>query len=483
MEPADPSLSGLAVALALPLILGAAFMYNLVGERRRPISLLLGFGYPLGVFFTSLSLRTWASLGATPAFWPLCSILVAVSIALFVLGRRRKAPVSFPASDVSTSFPIAVTRAEQLLLSVIVVLLAWRGFGLVSELVWRPLFAWDAWMNWSPRAIIWFELQEYVSVVNPQAWLEQGDSENLYTLGNKDASDYPKLVPGLIWWTMLGAGTSDSNLLYLPWALIWCSSGLALFGYLRALGIAFVWALISAYLLLSMPYLNVHAALAGYADIWVMAFYGLAILALSAYFAGAGSAWLVLALLMIVGCADTKRPGLVLAAMVFLLWLGAWLPIAVGYKVGVMLVTVVVILIGLAVGIDTELPGLGVVVLSFQEVSLPYLGSSTIEYRPGYLPMLDSMFNMSNWHLLWYLFIAVIVMECLRRRLASFLRFELVGTLALLIFLLAVYSLTDHYDNAISHVTLSRTLLYAVIPALAWIPVCLAGLNTGKEHD
>jgi len=116
--------------------------------------------------------------------------------------------------------------------SALLALLAWRYAVLFEELTLRPLYAWDAWMNWAPKAVVWFHQQVLVEFAHPHDWLQQ-EGEVLYTLGNRFSSDYPETVPLILLWSMLGGGTADHGAIYLPWVLVPPALGVALYGHLR----------------------------------------------------------------------------------------------------------------------------------------------------------------------------------------------------------------------------------------------------------
>ena len=62
---------------------------------------------------------------------------------------------------------------QKAVVTVLLALLAWRYLTILQELLLRPLYAWDAWMNWAPKAIVWFHLEHLIEFVNPEQWLSR----------------------------------------------------------------------------------------------------------------------------------------------------------------------------------------------------------------------------------------------------------------------------------------------------------------------
>ena len=119
----------------------------------------------------------------------------------------------------------------------LLILLGWRFATLVQELALRPLFAWDAWMNWIPRAVVWFNTGELNAFVHPQDWLREGPGADVYTPGNWQAHRYPPGVSLIQLWSMLGAGVARHPLLCLPWAALPLALTAAFYGHLRRAGV------------------------------------------------------------------------------------------------------------------------------------------------------------------------------------------------------------------------------------------------------
>jgi hypothetical protein len=155
-------------------------------------------------------------------------------------------------------------------------LLSIRFVGLAMEVGWRLLLPYDAWAQWATKSRVWFEFGRIVPFVLPDAWLRSGDPMAFMDMH----SNYPGTVPLLQVWTDLCLGRWDESLMNAPWLALFATLGLAFYAQLRRTAIAPWRAMIYTYFLLSLPFLDIHVALAGVADVFVAATYGLAAIAL-----------------------------------------------------------------------------------------------------------------------------------------------------------------------------------------------------------
>ncbi|MDX1734588.1 MAG: hypothetical protein R3228_09475, partial [Halioglobus sp.] len=351
---------GLAIALLLPWLCGSVWVCLLLrGTGRANAALLLGQGFFVGHFGVTLLLRLWDAIGLPLGFLPLSIVLALLSLAGLLLLRGRRT-VAVAASARGRTGPAAA-----LCIGVLLLMLLSRYVVLAQELLLRPLYGWDAWMNWVPKAIVWYHHGSLVDFVSPAAWLNPGPAET-YTLGNTEAWDYPISVPLIQLWAMLAAGTTDHPALYLSWLLTPLCLALLLYGHLRLAGLGSAACIGACYVLLSMPYINVHTALAGYADLWLGAVFGAAVCALYEWSQCRQWRHAVLCLVLAAFCAQIKVTGIFLGLIVVALLLRAWLRLSPWQD----LLAAAAMLAGFAVlmtaGASFTLPHLGQVVLGWE---------------------------------------------------------------------------------------------------------------------
>ena len=259
----------LLLALALPSAVGAFLVALLCNSTTPPrITLIVGNGILLGLLLVPLLLRGLDAFGLVLTFSvaavPLAMLLLALTCLYFYRGRGVARSPSCP------STASAYTHPELALFMFFLVLIYLRIFSVGLELLWRPLFPWDATMHWATKARVWFDAQAIVPFVDNQRWLEMA-GEGVYT---DHHAGYPITTPLLQLWMSLALGRWDESLMNLPWLVCFSGLALAFYGQARTAGSSSLAAIVFTYLLVSLPLLSTHIALAGYADVFVGACVG-----------------------------------------------------------------------------------------------------------------------------------------------------------------------------------------------------------------
>lgn len=462
--PESFSTLGLAIALLLPWILGTALVRGLLHNSRSwNWFVVVGHGYFLGLFIVTLLMRVADSVGLATNFTLLASLVSALTLLAIAFQARR---------DSRHDNVLAYENPGRLgiaLVGFFLVLMVWRYAAVFQELLLRPLFAWDSVMNWSPKAVVWFNIGELQSFIRPEKWLSQGLEGHAHTLANRAAIDYPPTVPLILLWSMISAGTTEHSALYLPWGLAAINIGLAMYGHLRLAGLNPVVAIIGSYVLLNMPLFNTHAALPGMADLWLGIVFGLAVCSAREWRHQRTWGWLVLFLVFSIMCAQLKNPGKALTVILLLAMAMSMsmLKIKLYRLVLVCALGAVCALYGLTQGIEFDIPGLGTFILNDEKLVVPSMGTYRIIAQSSHDNFLISMLIMINWNILWPLL--GILTICIFRRMhpESEVSFEALAVMGVLIFLAYVFNFTQYTLKTDSYVTLNRAILYA-IPALVY---------------
>ncbi|MFV8819724.1 hypothetical protein [Haliea sp. E17] len=459
------NMSGAIISILLPWLLGCVWVYCLL-KRTQAWNwwLVIGHGYLLGLFVTTLVLRGWATAGITLGF---AGVAITLSL-LAVLGACAAWKLDDGRTQGTARHPIG--GGGWLFCGFLLILLVWRYATILQEVLVLPLFPWDAWMNWAPKAIVWFHFKQFVNYVDPDTWLSAPANARDYTLGAYNAWEYPNGVPLIQLWSMLAIDTSDASVIYLPWVIVAIAMGCALYGHLRLAGIPRTGAMTGVYLLLSMPFVNVHSALAGYADLWVTVTFSCSVLAVIAWDETRQWQFAVIAILLTIFLAQLKVPGLIMAAIA-LAALVISLPriekrwLAVIFSAVVFLVSAI-----WYVGLDVTLPGIGQLTLSPDAIQVPYFGSYSLEYHPVHEAMAKTLFLMINWNILWYLLLPMAIIILLKPRLIADNFLPSVALLTSLGFTAFVYYFTDRYQFAEDFTQVNRAVIYST-PLLIFLVV------------
>ncbi len=451
------SYPGLIAALLLPWFMGVVFVRMLLRKSGRyNWFIVIGQGYFTGIFATTVLMRLSDWVGAGLHFRGLAAVLALLGIIGVIIQLPQRTPGNLPVASV------ALPHWQKAVVTVLLALLAWRYLTIFQELLLRPLYAWDAWMNWAPKAIVWFHLEHLIEFVNPEQWLSQGPDLNSYTLGNLQASHYPPAVPLILLWSMLGAGTWDHSYLFLPWFLAAINLGLALYGHLRLNGGSVLTATLACYLLLSLPFVNVHTVLAGYADLWLAAVFSLAVFALCEWQLSRSWSSAVLVLLMALFCSQLKAPGIVFTVIIIAVFLRSLVNITPKAEMLAVLVLAVNIAAFFWFGVDVDIPRLGRLLIQTDRIEIPGLVSYAIEPHDVSRKFLTSMFVMLNWNIIWYLAAAAALMAIMRGNLIRRAAPDTLAIAAAMTFTFLVFSLRYDYGDVTHVTTVNRVLMYSM---------------------
>ncbi|MEE9412880.1 MAG: hypothetical protein V3V22_07495 [Methylococcales bacterium] len=317
-------------------------------------------------------------------------------------------------------------------------LIALHFYLVAIEILVKPLFAWDAWATWSVKARTWFELKQMVVFVDRPTWLNQID-HSAHVL---DAWHYPDTVPLIQTWVALMIDHWDDSLINLPWLFCFFALGLGFYGQLRLLQIPRIMKWISVYILVSLPLINTHVAVAGYADLWLSTAYSFLMLSLMQSVISQSSTQLFLAILLAFCVVLIKIEGVVLLLTVIPIWVTAR--------------SSLVLLKRLSVASALLVIGLCSILYFFNEIhlSIPYLGDFVIAYHPVWDAVLINYFELPVWHLLCYLIVIGLLFASFsptlltdQRKLALILPITLICYLFVLFFLTQNYSWAKHYSS------------------------------------
>ncbi len=461
---------GLIVALLLPGLLGFAWLHRF--WRSGHPAARLGYGYLLGVLITVLVIQAWSYAGQSIRFLPLALILSALALFPFLF-RFRSQPAAPPVPKPDTTWQAGIWW---FFLGILLI----RFSGLLLEETLLPLYPWDAWMNWAPKAKVWFSLKELAPFVPYREWPEQSLQLGAYTLGNPAASEYPPLVPLIQFWTALGLGEWRDNWINLPWGLCAIAFFFLFYGQLRALGIPPVVVMVASYLLFSMPYLNTHVALAGYADLWMAAYYSAAVLALLHWSLTGSRTQLGLALLMAFAGALTKRPGIIWAATLLPGLLLSLLPLRFRPLFLCILVAAIA-LFWFYGGIAWESSTGQQWILTPERIQIPGLGGFTLTYHPVGSYFIKNDLLWDNWHLLGWLLLFSLPISLLYGLLNPRLLPITTTLLSGLVFLFVVFFFTRHDQSAIDSTTINRATFH-ILPALFTF-ILVSGWTWRKQRN
>ncbi len=417
----------------VPGVLLASCLVPASGPAR--LTRVAGYGLLLGLLGSALTLVVldWAGVTLGPLVLSLGHALL-VGLLLWPARwlKQRSAPV--PAEP-----PFHWSAASAWLAAVCLGLLGLHAAFILTEVLLRPLYPWDATSAWATKARVWFEFRSLVDFIPREDWLQAADMQ-LFT---DHRPEYPILTPLLQTWTTIFLGARDPRLMNIDWPLLWAALGLIFYGQARAVGARPPVALVFTYFLLSMPLVNTHAALAGYADLFMAAVFLAALLAFYRW-AVDGETWQgAMAALLVLTCPLVKNEGLY--------WAAAFLPGLLYARLPVLTATAASAGAALLVLLALWLVPEDLVVAGHS------LAALDLHYRPGaVLAMLKSLAWFENWHLLFYGLVALAFLSLLTRQFEAQVLPVTVILGGVAVLLVILFGFTGYAAGSIGFTAVSR---------------------------
>jgi hypothetical protein len=375
----------LAAGLILPWLLGLALLFALgwprTGAPAGAAAMRAGFGYGIGALLLTLWMRL---LSATGILFGWLSIGLPLAIAAgallaFAIRAGRFASFDLRATIDSLLRP-PLPRWQRFVWIALLGWLALRFLLLAIDVVWQPLYPWDAWVQWATKARVWYETGHIAPFVRAEQWFASPAGTYFDA-----APNYPATIPLWQVWSCIALGSWDDSAMNWPWVLLLIALTSGVYGALRGEGIGELVALVGAYLVASLPLLDTHAALAGYADLPMATIYTLAALAFYRWAMRHDPLDAALALGLALCCPLIKVPGVV--------WAMTLLPgvvVALMPRRGLQVVGIAYALGFFAL---LALARTNVVILGYRLHA---------EFDPGWRSFWDAYLLSSSWNLLWY---------------------------------------------------------------------------------
>jgi len=245
------------------LLLGSGMWVAVAGWPRQAADrwCALGGGWIVGAAACGMLVRVLAAnaLNAVPTRAGLCAAVIGALCWATAWWARRSVD-ALPAP-----VPL-VRRGDRLWIALLLALLAWHGWILFDDALLHPTLPWDAWAVWLGKAKAWV----LAGRIDPSVSYEDWIGHPVAATRTGVAWMYPELIPWMAVW--MAAGTHWIEPLI---GLLWFGLGAAMlllhYGQWRALGVRPLAACAGTYVLGSIPLLDVHVTLGGYADLWIAA--------------------------------------------------------------------------------------------------------------------------------------------------------------------------------------------------------------------
>ena len=162
----------IAFSLALPLALGASVLLVIdwppTKDAAGSAALRCGYGYIVGALLLTFWMRGLSVVGLRFSWISISLPLLALTAALFALAARR-GRISLPALRSALTALVAppLVRWQRVLWIALIVWLVVHFALMAAEVAWRPLYPWDAWVQWATKARVWYELGHIAPLCAP----------------------------------------------------------------------------------------------------------------------------------------------------------------------------------------------------------------------------------------------------------------------------------------------------------------------------
>ena len=468
----------LAIAILLPWLAGVVCLLGWREASAWPVR--LGYGFIVGILTTTLLMRFVDIIGLPQNFYVIAAFLSTFTILSLWLHRHRLALWislrSWNLAELSDAWRGQATW-EKSLFCLFLALILIRLTGIAAEIWLRPLYPWDAWTTWAVKPRVWFEDHSLTPFVAPALWLTDTSTTH-YTL---DAWRYPDTIPLLQLWIALAIGQWDESVNNMLWLMCSVALGLGFYGQARLCGVKPLISIIFLYLLLSIPILNVHTALAGYADLWLATVFGLAGIAFFQWLRTGDHFHAWLALFLALMCPTLKAEGAV--------WILAFIPALMASRIPLKHLAWITGLVVLALlvwlwtgGFSIKLPGFEQVSLTKELIQIPYLGRFEFSPSANWDPFVQNFFVLANWHLFWYLTPVLILISLRKAGVDKALFCLALLILSLLALLFVLFFLTEAQEWAEKYTSINRLFLH-VLPILMFYALLLLSARGTQSSD
>jgi len=458
------------VAWITTLLLGSGLVALLGGRPRTPAAYAqtFGCGFVLGAMLCAIAVAFAGRIEVSRIVPNIAPILLPLGIGAWawaLMRSRSSAPI------------VSEQRRWHPLMWVLVALLAVHAWFMADEILLRPMYPWDAWAAWLLKPKAWMLAGHLDRFVGFDDWLADATG----TLRTAQTWNYPEALGRLAVWFASAWGEWDAGVVGAIWLALWVALLAGCYGQLRALGLQRDRALVAVYALGSLPLINVHVALAGYADLWIATLIAFACLAWMRWLESGERGQLVLAVLF-----AAMLPLVKLEGSIWLVILGGTMVYA---RLSPRLRRIALLM--------APLIGAGVVVAyllrwpliapALDRIGLTSDTAVLLEHAPAVIgAAAEGLFSQYNWHLFWFAVVLTLLMRFGELRQSPPLRFLGLFLLLGCAFLFALFVLTPAGKWAESYTAVNRLSLQIVpamlvFAALLWRAPQASGVVAGDD--
>lgn len=314
-----------------------------------------------------------------------------------------------------------------------------------------PLTPWDAWSAWVAKSKIWYAYGINQLIVNQLNWFQIAGSMTNQTVHYPDGLSLLYVFnAGFFGW--------DEAALNSIYPAMFIAFLLLFYGNVKVLTNP-KYAMVALGVLATLPFVNVHIILAGYADIWIGAFiiiilfnFQLNIIKKNRY--NIAMVWMILVSMLMF-----KQESIVWICIILLTFILSVMN-RKKRRLTYFLLFVLAIIWYLVGGFQIEFP-FGTLALMPDLIIFPGLGKYMLTFVNTMPAWFEAMFYSKNWHLLWYS-LPIIFGLYLRVGDRKLLTLPIIFLTLASMFLFVLFSMTYASNFANSFTSINRIVLHIV---------------------
>ena len=259
-----------------------------------------------------------------------------------------------------------------------------------------PLFAWDAWYGWVAKAKIWYFYGINENLVGRVEWFSAKEALT------SPIHHYPD---GLSLLYVFNSGIFDWNETRLNaiYPAMFISFILLIYGNVKLITQSSYLAFGFVFVLVSLPYVNNHIILSGYADIWMAAYLFISFVNIQQYFITRQKRFLILSTLSLVSMLMFKLEAWVWVSII-ILSVGLSCLSKFSQRRAYFILACVIAIWYLFGGIS-----IGGLKITPEVIAVPWIGEFQLQFVNTTDAWLETFFVSNNWYFLWYLLLIVVI--------------------------------------------------------------------------
>ena len=461
------------LALGLPWWFGAMLARLLFKENTlENVLIAIGYGFFIGCLFIYMACYI-SSIFSQFYFNQALLFLLSINVFLsYILYKNKLATISI----IKKSFKNLNNDSRVSIKIIVLITAVWLIIRLISigfEILMQPLIPWDAYTSWLAKAKFWFFSNKILAMTDYWNWIGKDEmAKEIYIHGSAGERSF---LSYMTLWVARAVGRWEESISLLPWLLAVIAYIFCYTGQLLKLGAPLILIIISVLALLAIPIFNSHAALPGYADLWVSLLVSLGIISLYNWSVNKGYSHVILCILAILECYLVKsQSGAVWALLLLTALMVSFIKINTKKIILTIVILCLLLIMAFLIGVDIgDASGLQLII-SKDQLKIPYLFNSNLPNLDDIINrisvIIDNLFILGNWGMFWYVLLVFFIFKL--KSVVSYVPISIMLYMAFSMFIILFYVLMVNYISVSIETVINRAYLH-VVPSFIYVMTIL----------